>query len=183
MEDIKQQTPPCQSCDLPWNECKCEEESWKPVVGYEGLYMVSNTGRVKSLKRNIILKQAAHRQGYKKVTLRSKGHFVHRLVCAAFIGKSDLEVNHKDGEKANNKLDNLEYCSHSENVKHAYKNGLMSKVGSKHHRAKLSEDDVLEIKKLIQEGRGNKEISKQFPVTHITISLIRNNRQWSHVIL
>lgn len=99
------------------------EEIWKDIEGYEGLYQVSNMGRVRSLTRNIILKNQIARSGYKRIQLykNNKGykHFqIHRLVANAFIPNPDNlpQVNHKDENKANNRVDNLEWCDSKYNI-------------------------------------------------------------------
>lgn len=115
------------------------DEIWKPVCGYEGLYEVSNFGRVKSLKgwngkhyieREKILKQGFTTTGYKRVDLvknkQRKTLKVHRLVITAFQGedKERQIVNHIDGNPINNKLENLEWCTQKENIEHALRTGL-----------------------------------------------------------
>lgn len=93
------------------------EEIWKDIEGYEGLYQVSNVGRVKSVRKNIILKSRIERNGYESVKLSanniSKGYYIHRLVANAFIPNPDNlpQVNHKDENKTNNCVDNLEWCT------------------------------------------------------------------------
>ena len=111
------------------------EEEWRPVKGYEGLYEVSNMGRVKSFHRHqiIIRKQRVDHSGYMRVCLNKDGtcntKLVHRLVAIAFIqNPNNYEiVNHKDGNKKNNAVDNLEWCTQSYNIKHAYHNRLMNR--------------------------------------------------------
>lgn len=96
-----------------------KKEYWKPVVGYEGLYEVSNWGRVKSLKfgKERILKPCTNRYGYLFVKLCKDGKVkpftVHRLVAEAFLPNPDNlpQVNHKDENKQNNIVSNLEWCS------------------------------------------------------------------------
>lgn len=118
------------------------EEIWRDIEGYEGIYRVSNLGRVKSLARNIylhewpmplkerILKPYPNKKGYLGIDLRKdnkrKCPRVHRLVAQAFITNPENkpQVNHKDCNKTNNKVDNLEWCNNSENQIHAWANGM-----------------------------------------------------------
>ncbi len=124
-----------------------QEEIWEDVVGFEGFYQVSNIGRVKSIERYVnapvkgynslknskMLKPGVNTSGYLHVALYKYNiksyHKVHRLVAKAFIenieNKSD--VNHKDGNKLNNNINNLEWNTHLENMQHAKKNGLVRK--------------------------------------------------------
>lgn len=93
----------------------------------QGLYQVSNMGNVKSVRNNKILSQTNHNGGYKLVSISIDGNHkeltVHRLVALAFIPNPNgcRDVNHKDGNKANNSVENLEWVSHSENIKHSYR--------------------------------------------------------------
>lgn len=114
-------------------------ETWKPIDGYEGLYEVSNMGRVKRLDSSVasrwgktrihkgsILKPIPDKDGYLKKQLYKNGKgkycFIHRLVANAFIEnpKGKLQVNHKDGNKSNNHAENLDWVTQSENMKHSY---------------------------------------------------------------
>lgn len=116
-------------------------EMWKDIKGYEGLYQVSNLGRVKSLPKRkgkgkgyltkeIILKPKIDKYGYEAVCLRrdNANHHatVHRLVATMFCENPMLKetVNHIDGNKLNNNFNNLEWCTSRENTRHAFKNNL-----------------------------------------------------------
>lgn len=109
------------------------EEIWKEIKDFEGRYMISNYGNVKSLTRNGTLGGAikiVEKHSYLRVRLWKnkvvRTLFVHRLVAQAFIPNplNKPQINHIDGNKKNNCADNLEWCSASENMEHAYKNGL-----------------------------------------------------------
>lgn len=133
-------------------------EIWRDIPNYEGRYFVSNKGRVKSVlyvhnrgynshyKSNII-KAHKYSNGYSFVALSMDGvvkqYLLHRLVMKAFIGESNLEVNHKDGNKDNNSLDNLEYVTHQENQLHAFRilkrapaKSWLGKKGFNHNKSK-----------------------------------------------
>lgn len=104
-----------------------KDEIWKDVPEFEGKYKISNMGRVFSMITSKIMKYD-NVAGYNQVTFYNgkykKRYKVHRLVMLAFIGNSDLQVNHINGIKSDNRLSNLEYVTQSENMKHAYKIGL-----------------------------------------------------------
>ena len=111
------------------------EEIWCPIKGYEGLYEVSYQGRVKSLKfgKERILKPLRHTSGYLQVNLCKNGEvkhcLVHRLVAQTFIPNPDNlpEVNHKDENKTNNKVSNLEFCDAKYNINYGTRNDRCSK--------------------------------------------------------
>lgn len=124
------------------------KEEWKDIKGYEGLYQISNTGNVKSLERRIdgkkchrkleekILKPIETDRGYLRVKLSRDNKVskvrIHRLVAEAFIEKPELEVNHIDGNKKNNCIENLEWVTSKENKQHAKSIGLYRKKKEEH---------------------------------------------------
>lgn len=95
------------------------EEVWKPVKGYEGIYEVSSLGRVRKVATGLILHQS-NCGGYRHVSLKGKSESVHRLVAKAFLPNPGMlpEINHRDEDKANNCVDNLEWCNHSYNIRY-----------------------------------------------------------------
>ena len=99
-------------------------ENWKDVAGYEGRYQVSNCGRVKNIRTGRVLRPAKNSRGYLRVLLckdnEKKNRSVHRLVALAFVPseREGLEVNHKNGVKTDNRAENLEWVTRSENMVH-----------------------------------------------------------------
>jgi hypothetical protein len=166
------------------------EEIWKRINGYEE-YEISNLGRVKSFKRDRkgkIMKPKFSGE-YLAVTLCADGQqerkTIHRLVAEHFIpNPSGLPwVNHKDGNKLNNKVTNLEWVTPSENNNHAYEIGLKKGVkGEKHGRSKLNEIDVITIYHLAKsEVIPIKKIANKFGVTFQTVSDIKLEKRWKHL--
>lgn len=132
------------------------KEIWKEAKGYEGLYLVSNLGRVKDLKGNI-KPTYVQNKGYHCLSLYkdSKTYHptVHRLVAEAFIDNPNnyLQVNHKDGDKSNNCVDNLEWCNQRSNYDHGMKNFYYSH-NEDHYFAKLTNEQVRCIPRLYKLG-------------------------------
>lgn len=177
------------------------QEIWKPVVGYEGIYEVSNFGRIKSvdriitttnnttrIRRGVIRKPSNNQWGYLQVSLHREGirtcFRIHRLVAIAFIPEQDgkHEINHIDGNKKNNKTNNLEWCTTSENILHAVRTGLLViKKGENTSYSKIKETDVIAIKKMYANGAKYREIENAFNVKRSTIWNIVKNHSWKHI--
>lgn len=167
-----------------------KEEIWKEVENYTN-YEVSNLGRIRNnkFKNPRLLYGSFDKDGYIKVELKMvgkpHGHFrLHRLIAACFIDNPDNkpEVNHKNGIKDDNRLDNLEWVTASENVKHAFDIGLKTQKGSANNCAKLTEENVREIKTLLQDGNMTQVvIAEKFGLHARYISLIKSGRRWGHV--
>lgn len=168
-------------------------EIWKPVLNYETSHEVSNLGRVRSLDRvacngrfytGRILSQKDIR-GYMNTTLALNGTIStkqsHRLVMLAFKyveNHADLRVNHIDGDKSNNILTNLEWCTASQNQKHSYAIGLQNQHGENNNCSKLTWDDVDKIRNQYQH-LSETQTAKIFNVNRATIGLVRRNETWN----
>jgi len=169
------------------------EEEWKQIPDYEGWYEISDIGNVKRVlvgpgtAVGKILKIKTTAYGYNEVMISKNGisrsFRVHRLVMAAFVGPcpEGYQVNHKDGNKRNNCLGNLEYVTPSENVRHAHRIGLKYQKGEKNNHSKLTEENVHEIKHLVDIGMTQILIAKRFNVSQSAISLIVVGKNWTHV--
>ncbi len=172
------------------------EEKWKFIEGYEGIYKVSNIGRIRSLSRKNslgslrkerILKPSLSNNGYKVVFLYKnsipKPHRIHRLVAKHFIKniKNKPCVNHKDCNKLNNKSINLEWVTFKENIQHSWKNGRnIYPKGELNGISKLTEKQVRYIRK-IGKSKTLAEMGDKFGVTFQTISDIINRKTWKHI--
>lgn len=151
-------------------------EIYKEIAGYEGLYKASTKGNIKSIiKRNgldIILKQGIDKCGYCIVTLcknkKRTTKTVHRLIALTFLEETNIQVNHKDGNKQNNNIENLEFVSAKQNIQHAIKNGLLKRNYSKIATEKR--------KKIVQIDIKNNKVIKIFNSAHEASNLLNINR-------
>lgn len=173
-----------------------DEEQWRDITGYEGEYEISNLGRVWSRKNNILLQLNYTLNSYATVTFWTKGatkgkcFLVHRLVAIAFLSTPPSpkhQVNHIDGNKANNRVENLEWTTPQENTQHAIDVLKISKInsgnfqpGSQHKASKMTEDDV----KWILDNQST--MSRKAMAAHIGVSVALINdiclrRRWTHI--
>lgn len=175
-------------------------EIWKNIPKYEN-YKISNFGNVKRLARKIIKKgtnktviisekllNQRNSKGYQVVSLRNcdgrKTLKVHRLVLLTFKPNKNeclQQCNHIDGNKRNNHLDNLEWCTPSQNKKHAFKIGLQKPViGENHGMAKLKSNDISEIRELYKTNKYyQKQIAEMFGISQQQVSNIVSYKKWS----
>lgn len=172
-------------------------EVWENIEGFNGVYQISNLGRVKSFKKNkfingkILKLETSNRYGYLRISLRRQGqekkYLIHRLVAKAFIYKGNGNiVNHKDGNKQNNNVNNLEWCTRSENDLHAFKNKLRHSVkGELHYNAKLNQKQIRIIKHIftIPNHIGISKIANIFNVSRCTIYDIIVGNTWKHITI
>jgi hypothetical protein len=151
-------------------------------LGYPD-YCITEAGRIYSLKSKRFLSTQYNDGGYEVVTLRKNGKTntlkIHRLLCLTYKADTHFEsamVNHIDGNKKNNSLDNLEWCTRSENVLHAYDNGLI-----KNKPRQLSEDDVHLICQILESGARVIDVAKQFAVDRSLIYSIYSGNSYVYI--
>ena len=157
---------------------------WEAAIPQYPEYKVTKDGKVIG-KRGKPMKGCIDRCGYREVVLSyypniQKRALVHRLVLSTFNPIENMEnydVNHKNGDKLDNRLDNLEWCTRSENIKHSYRNGLQTKVSNLHGTYRvLNEDDFDKIRDLHHRGYFDWEIAKETGCSRSLIS--RKIREW-----
>jgi hypothetical protein len=162
-------------------------EVFKKIKGYEGRYEISNQGRIKSITRNVIIKPQLDRGGYLRVCLFKDGKKttkkVHRLVSEVFIGDIEgMTVNHKDFNKQNNRVSNLELITMEENYRHAYSMGRMKgHIGESSHRAKITEKQAKEVIRLLREKNTHKEIADNLDISIYIVKTISCGKRWKHL--
>ena len=160
----------------------------KEIRGFEGRYTISNFGIVRSLLTDQIMKPYITKAGYARVNLRYaksrdyKSLLVHRLVAMNFISNPNKyqEINHKDCNRLNNHISNLEWCDRFYNIKYAFTYGTASNKGVRNPNSKLNLDDIQAIKALAKTGKFfNTKIAELFNVGSTTIDNIVNGNSWS----
>lgn len=173
------------------------KEKWLPVKEYEGIYEVSNLGRVRSLKRYVVgrdgmrfirgrhLRPSLNTKGYPFINLwknnNGKSTGIHRIVAIAFCENPDSlkEVNHIDSTPINNRSDNLEWCSHLQNMQHSVRAGRTKAVTNPKRAQKLTINDVVKIRGLrTEEGLSYAKIGRRFNLAPETTRQICLGNQW-----
>lgn len=167
---------------------------------YDGKYLVTSEGEIYSLFNKGKMKihkqiPRKHSNGYLRVLINGKDYYIHRLVAECFLPNpyEYKEVNHKDGNKTNNCVDNLEWCSRAMNNKHCFETGLRSydelkKMSNspaakeaRKARRKLSDSQVREVRKMLSDGMTSREIAKILSCTHGIIDGIKYGKSYTEV--
>lgn len=161
----------------------------KPVAGYEGLYEVGEDGSVYSVRKRKLLKQIIMPSGYSYVHLCDGKHHTklartHRLVADAFLEKEAGKdhVNHINGNKTDNRLVNLEWCSNLQNTRHAMRTGLFNPVGEHNPSAKLTKRQVEEIRSQYEKGsraNGAKALGRIYGISDVMVGKIVRHECWA----
>jgi len=168
-----------------------KQETWKCIPEYEGWYSASSLGKIrrdrpgKGTRIGLILKPRINHNGYERVMLykngKSRTHFVHCLIMLTFLGpkpNKDTDVNHDDGIKINNHIQNLSYISKSGNKLHSYRIGTSTREGV----SILTEKQVVQIRKMNNDSSVNrKSIAKEYNVSVRTISAVITRQNWKHI--
>lgn len=165
-------------------------ERWQPIPGCD--YEASTCGRIRRVTggqgaiAGRVLAGMRTNNGYRTVQITKGGvrktRHIHRLVAEAFHGPcpKGYHVNHKDGVKSNNRPDNLEYVSRSENMQHAYETGL-NPLGSDRPNSKLTADDVRAIRRAPKYPRYQQDLARRFGIAQATVSAIISRKIWKSV--
>ena len=171
---------------------------WATIPGFVGIYEVSDQGEVVRVathgrspkpvrrtlsphKRNKYLAVDLHRDDARE------REYVHRLVWTAFKGEipAGYEINHIDGDRANSRLDNLEIVTRSDNMLHCFQRlspSLRRIQGVAHHKAKLTPEKVIEIRRLRNSGVDRKAVAESYGISRNAVRLIDIGKNWSHVV-
>jgi hypothetical protein len=183
-----------------------KDEIWKDIPSFENYYQASNLGRLRSVDRTIvkidkktgkeisfgkkgrILTLNFHHSQYLMANLSKKGEqtscSVHRLIAMTFIpnNKNHPIVNHKNGIKTDNNINNLEWMNNSENVKHAVDTGLLKNPsGEEHGSCKYTNEDILKMRDLYSNGKTQVEIGKIMNMPRARVWEIVHRKTWKHI--
>lgn len=154
---------------------------WKEI---DEKYEASTDGHIRNAKTKHILREFKGKDGYLRTQFGGKSRTVHRVIAKTFLPEDEERtyVNHIDGDKTNNAVENLEWCTFSENMRHAYDNELMKpKTGINNGRNILSEEDVKYIREHCKKRDpvySRKALAEKFNVAHQTISAVLSGQNW-----
>lgn len=168
-------------------------EIFVPLKDYEGKYEVSNTGKIRSVKyknrtgRELVVQPGNGKWAYKFIHIldkENKSHteLLHRLIAKTFVSNPHNypDVNHIDGDRNNNHANNLEWCTHEQNMHHAIREGRYTSYGENNKQSKLTETQAREILALKGKFTG-KEVAEKYGVHPTNVSMIWRRKSWMHL--
>jgi hypothetical protein len=172
-----------------WVDRNKQNETWEIIPDLNGLYEASNFGEIRSftaMSKGSTLRQQINNSGYKRVMISflRKYAYVHHLIALTYIGERPIgyDINHINGNKLDNRPENLEYITRKENMAHAKRLGLHDNRGEKHYGSKLSEEDVIMIRQAHSLcGLSVSEIMSAYDVDDATIRDVLSRKTWRHV--
>lgn len=160
------------------------EEEWRDVPGHEGKYQASNNGGIRNIKTGRTLVGGAIPTGHRHIGMWINGKrvniYIHQLVMLAFVGKppDGMEINHKNGKPSDNRLDNLEYVTHRQNIQHSF--DVLGRKGVR--KSALNDDNVREIRCIYAKGNTTlKKLAEKFNVHITSIHAIVHRSSWKYV--
>lgn len=174
-------------------------EEWRPVFGLEDLYLVSNLGRIWSILRDKERKAFLTNRGYLTLQMPNKGRTgfetrsVHSIVAEAFIRprRGNEQVNHKDLDKTNNRLENLEWCSNLENIRHYLSSDKCKakpkrrngppQSGEQNRNARLQVADIVAIRRAVSEGATQSSLAALYGISQSMVHAIKTRARWGSV--
>lgn len=160
---------------------------WK-IFKYSDKYEVNILGQIRNVRTGRYTQPVPDKDGYFRVVVyfngKTNNYIVHRIIAEHFIPNPNNYpiINHKDGNKQNNKISNLEWCTNLQNMQHAARNGFFhGRKGEEHHNARLAENDIREIRKLRKQGVLRNDVAKRFSIQPQQVTRICSYQRWGHV--
>jgi|SRR6185369_12819676 len=169
---------------------------WKDIPGYNGRYKASDQGEILSInwrntrgymRKGKIMKQSHESNGYLHLNMvtenGSKLVLAHRLIAETFLApvEGKIFVNHKNGIKHDNRVENLEWCTKSENSKHSFSIGIQDNKGVNHPSARFNNEQITEMREKHSNGISAYKISKEYKMSYTNAKDIVSRRTWSHI--